>query len=91
VGAQFPEAAVTHSRLLTGAGFVLAFQSAIPTLGAQSKAPPGQPDSVTIRIVSTELRTAVQIVQQYLEKPVIFSGAGNGAQVSLETPRRRCG
>ena len=55
--------------------------------GGQAKPPaPAAPDSVTIRIVSTELRTAVQIVQQYLDKPVIFSGA-NGAQVSLETPK----
>jgi general secretion pathway protein D len=49
----------------------------------------GVPDSVTLRIVNTELRSAVQIIQQYLDKPVIFSGAGGGAgpQVSLELPR----
>ncbi|HYD54282.1 MAG TPA: secretin N-terminal domain-containing protein [Gemmatimonadaceae bacterium] len=43
-------------------------------------------DSVTIRVVNTELRAAVQILQQYLDRPVLFSGPG-GAQVSLETPR----
>ena len=47
----------------------------------------GAPDSVTIRIVSTELRSAVQIMQQYLDRPVIFVGAGAGPQVTLETPR----
>jgi general secretion pathway protein D len=44
-------------------------------------------DSVTIRIVGTELRSAVQIMQQYLDKPVIYSGTGAGPQVTLETPR----
>ncbi|MEO7082993.1 MAG: secretin N-terminal domain-containing protein [Gemmatimonadaceae bacterium] len=44
-------------------------------------------DSVTIRIVGTELRAAVQIMQQYLDRPVIFTGAGPGPQVTLETPR----
>jgi len=44
-------------------------------------------DSVTLRIVNTELRAAVQIVQQYLDKPVIFSGPGAGPQVTLEPPR----
>ncbi|MDB4878548.1 MAG: type and secretion system protein [Gemmatimonadetes bacterium] len=45
------------------------------------------PDSVTLRIVATELRSAIQIIQQYLDKPVIFSGATAGPQVSIETPR----
>jgi len=44
-------------------------------------------DSVSLRIVNTELRSAVQIIQQYLDKPVIFAGAGSGPQVSLELPR----
>ena len=44
-------------------------------------------DSVTLRIVNTDLRSAVQIMQQYLEHPVIFYGAGAGPQVSFETPR----
>jgi type II secretory pathway component GspD/PulD (secretin) len=43
-------------------------------------------DSVTIRIVGVELRSAVQLVQQYLDRPVIFVGAPNGTQVTLETP-----
>ena len=45
------------------------------------------PDSVTLRIVNTDLRAAVQIIQQYLDKPVVFSGATGGPQVTLETPR----
>jgi general secretion pathway protein D len=56
--------------------------------GAQStQRPPASPDSVTIRIAVTELRSAVQILQPYLDRPVIFVGAGSGPQVSLETPR----
>ena len=45
-------------------------------------------DSVTVRVVNTELRSAVQLMGQYLDKPVIFSGLqGQGPLVSLETPR----
>ena len=44
-------------------------------------------DSVILRIVNTELRSAVQIMQQYLDRPVVFSGAASGPQVTLETPR----
>ncbi|HTI62341.1 MAG TPA: hypothetical protein VL524_02450, partial [Gemmatimonadaceae bacterium] len=44
-------------------------------------------DSVTLRIVNTELRTAVQIIQQYLDRPVIFAGPNGGQQVTLELPR----
>jgi general secretion pathway protein D len=44
-------------------------------------------DSVTLRIVNTELRSAVQLLQQYLDRPVVFSGASAGPQVTIETPR----
>jgi general secretion pathway protein D len=53
----------------------------------QAQAPQAPSDSVTIRIVATELRSAVQIMQQYLDRPVIFVGATGGPQVTLETPR----
>jgi type II secretory pathway component GspD/PulD (secretin) len=53
----------------------------------QAPAPQAPSDSVTIRIVATELRSAVQIMQQYLDRPVIFVGATPGPQVTLETPR----
>jgi general secretion pathway protein D len=55
------------------------------TSGARPIAAAG--DSVTLRIVSTELRSAVQIIQRYVDKPIIFSGPAGGAQVTLETPR----
>jgi type II secretion system protein D len=42
-------------------------------------------DSVTIRIVGTELRAAVRILGQYLDHPVLFSGQGS-ALVTVETP-----
>lgn len=47
----------------------------------------GEPDSVTIRIAGTELRAAVQIMQQYLDRPVIFTGQPGGSPVTFETPR----
>ncbi|MDB4878330.1 MAG: hypothetical protein JWM41_4776 [Gemmatimonadetes bacterium] len=69
---------------------VVAIAFTARALGAQAPPPAARaPDSVTLRIVGTELRSAIQIVQQYLDKPVIFSGQGAGAgpPVSLETPR----
>lgn len=45
-----------------------------------------QQDSVTIRLVNTELRAAVQTMAQYLDRPLVFSGP-NGPQVTIETPQ----
>jgi general secretion pathway protein D len=42
-------------------------------------------DSVTIRVVNTDLRAAVQLIGQYLDRPVLFSG--QGGPVTIETPR----
>lgn len=56
-------------------------------MGQAAQKPANASDSVTIRIVGTELRSAVQIIQQYLDRPIIFSGPGAGPQVTLETPR----
>ena len=55
------------------------------TPGAASTPPTS--DSVSLRMVNTELRAAVQIMQQYLDKPVIFSGPSAGPQITLELPR----
>jgi general secretion pathway protein D len=44
------------------------------------------PDSVSIRIVNIELRLAVQMLAQHLDRPVILSGSA-GMPVTLETPR----
>ena len=43
-------------------------------------------DSVSIRIVATELRAAVRILGQYLDRPVLFSGAGSSL-VTIEAPQ----
>jgi general secretion pathway protein D len=55
-------------------------------LSSQVPQPSRPADSVTIRIVNMDLRTAVQMMQQYIDQPVLFSGQGT-APVSLETPR----
>ena len=52
----------------------------------KTPAPASPPDSVTLRIVDTELRAAVQLVQQYLDRPVIYTGASPGPIVTLEPP-----
>lgn len=63
---------------------MLAAQSA-PKVDRPAPSAP-TPDSVTLRIVDTELRAAVQLVQQYLDRPVIYSGASPGPIVTLEPP-----
>lgn len=47
---------------------------------------PASVDTVSIRLVDVELRAAVQLLSQYLDRPVIFSGTP-GIRVTLETPR----
>lgn len=43
-------------------------------------------DSISIRIVDTDLRAAVQMLGQYLDLPVLFTG-NPGTMVTLEAPR----
>lgn len=52
--------------------------------GAHGSSIPG--DSVTLRIVNTDLRSAVQLMAQYIDRPVVFAGQGS-VQVTFETPR----
>ena len=56
------------------------------TLGAQQDSSAhGAGDSVTIRLVDTDLRAAVQSLARYLDRPVVF-GAVSGARITIETP-----
>ena len=68
--------------------FVLVAALVAPfTVRAQQPRQPPTEDSVTIRVVNADLRAAVQVIGQYLDRPVIFTGAPNGTTVTLETPR----
>jgi len=63
----------------------------VPLLGA--RAMPAQTDSltvqrgdsVTVRLVDVDLRTAVQALARYLDRPVVFGSLGD-QRVTLETP-----
>ena len=70
---------VLSAVLLTGASMRLAAQrdTAVATLG----------DSVTVRLVDVDVRTAIQALSRYLDRPVIFGVVGAGQRVTLETPR----
>lgn len=61
--------------------------SCVPSFGvtAQSAPPAMARDSVIIRIVNADLRSAVQMLGQYLDLPVLFTGAPGGT-VTLESP-----
>jgi len=58
---------------------------AAPTKIAMAKTAPSN-DSVSIRIMDLDVRTAIQSLAQYLDRPVVF-GPLNAAKVTLETPR----
>jgi general secretion pathway protein D len=64
---------------------ILVLALAGTTLAAQAPTALARPDSVTIRIQNVELRAAVQMMGQYLDRPVIVGGSGGGP-VTLETP-----
>jgi general secretion pathway protein D len=53
--------------------------------GAQVTPPPVREDSVTLSILNTDLRSAIQMMQPYIDRPILFSGQGV-TQVNLETP-----
>src|SRR5690242_12262063 len=58
--------------------------SAQPT-PAITKGPNG--DSITIRIINSEIRAAVQTIGQFLDKPVVFVAGPTMPSITLETPR----
>jgi len=43
-------------------------------------------DSITVHLVDTDLRAAVEALAPFLDRPVAFGGAVPGARVTLETP-----
>ena len=53
------------------------------TLPAQARVT--QPDTVSIHLVDVDLRTAIQALAQYLDRPVVFGPIGN-SKVTLQTP-----
>jgi len=51
----------------------------------QTPAVTARNDSISIRLVDVDIRSAVQLLAPFLDKPVLFSGPG-GVNVTLETP-----
>jgi general secretion pathway protein D len=67
---------------------VLAYLLAVPARSAAQAATTSidmHGDSVSIRLVDTDLRAAVQSLSRYLDRPVVF-GAVTNARVTIETP-----
>jgi general secretion pathway protein D len=79
----------SSTRAAAGGGILLCallFSSRIAlSQGSPPVLTPAQ-DSVMLRLVNTELRAAVQVMAQYLDRPVLFGGPA-GTQVTLETPQ----
>ena len=61
---------------LAGAGSLRAQETGITVRG----------DSVSIRLVDVELRIAIQMLSQYLDRPILFGTLGS-QQVTVETPQ----
>src|SRR6185503_3738722 len=81
MGAELQEAPVMrHSIVVAVVGIAFAIPGVARTQAAKAT------DSVVVHVSNTDLRSAVQMIQAYLDKPVIFSGSTAGPQVSLETP-----
>jgi type II secretory pathway component GspD/PulD (secretin) len=88
VGPAIREATVKV--IVAGAALLLALPAAAqsrPRSSAPTAKEQSESDSVTIRIAGAEMRAAVQIMQQYLDRPVIFTGQPGGPAVTFETPR----
>ena len=66
------------------AAFPLAAQTVSARTATTVVAP--REDSVTLRFANTDLRTAAQLMSQYLDRPLLFSGQGSGP-VTMETPK----
>ncbi len=65
----------------------IAIAATVPVvLEAQAPVIAVRNDSVSIRLIDVELRTAVQMLGQYLDRPILMTGPGGGV-VTLETPR----
>ncbi len=57
--------------------------SCVPALFAQTRAL--QSDTVSIHLMDVDVRTAIQALAQYLDRPVVFGPIGN-SKVTLQTP-----
>ena len=71
---------------LAGLPWSVSAQALASPPGASTEKTAMLSDSVTVRFQNLELRAAVQVLGQYLDRPVLFSGQG-GQPVSLEAPR----
>jgi len=58
---------------------VCAAQGTAPTVSLRN-------DSVSVRFMDVDLRSAVDALSPYLARPVVFGGSVPGARVTLETP-----
>ncbi len=78
------------------AWFLAAAVWGVPARGQQPSEKPAAPlstapsagpgDSVSIRIVNTEMRAAMQVIAPYLDRPIIVAGPA-GPSLTVETPR----
>jgi general secretion pathway protein D len=71
---------------LRAAALAAALALASPA-AAQTGAVSVQNDSVSINLIDTDVRAAIQSLGRYLDKPVLFGGSFSG-RLTLQTPRR---
>lgn len=73
-----------NARVWVGVALAMALSLSKPA-AAQEPATSTRGDSVSIRLVDVDLRSAVQALSRYMDRPVVFSGAA-GTRVTLESP-----
>ena len=78
--------AVIHRTMVLLAA-LLAASASTPT-AAQQRTPQVQEqgDGVSINLIDTDLRAAIQVLSAYMDRPVLFSGVAPN-RVTLQTPR----
>jgi general secretion pathway protein D len=67
--------------------FIAALLAPITAVAQRDSSVVQRGDSITVRLVDVDLRAAVQVLGQYLDRPVIFSGTPAASRVTLETPQ----
>jgi Type II secretory pathway, component PulD len=74
------------ARTTVAATWLVALLAAAPCSAAAQQVTPARGDSINIHLLDVDVRTAVQALAAYLDRPVVL-GAVQSTRVSIETPR----
>src|SRR5690606_26636933 len=64
----------------------IVFMLPLPAVGQQESGLTLRNDSLIVRFVNVDVRTAIQALGRHLDRPIAFSDVGDG-RITLETPQ----